>query len=107
MNIQDLLKKPLWQMTGEEFMFLLSHHQINNQQPRIKELIYGYAGIMKLMNCGRSKAQKMLLDGDFGDAVIQSNRKIIIDKEKALENLQKLNKKDLDNNTNINTKEEI
>lgn len=78
-------------MTGEEFLHLQYNSQEKteeNQPQKTTELIYGYAGIMKLMNCGRSKAQKMLLDGDFGDAVIQSKRKIIIDKERALHNLR-------------------
>ncbi len=78
-------------MTGEEFLHLQYNCQEkaeDSQTPKSTELIYGYAGIMKLMNCGRSKAQKMLLDGDFGDAVIQSKRKIIIDKERALHNLR-------------------
>lgn len=91
MNKLELLKKPLWQMTGEEFLHLQYNSQEkteDNQPPKSTELIYGYIGIMKLMNCGRSKAQKMLLDGDFGDAVIQSKRKIIIDKERALHNLR-------------------
>lgn len=91
MNKLELLKKPLWQMTGEEFLHLQNNNQGNFEESQISkstELIYGYAGIMALMNCGRSKAQKMLLDGDFGDAVIQSKRKIIIDKERALHNLR-------------------
>lgn len=91
MNKSELLNKPLWQMNGEEFLYLQNYSQENSEDKNLQkstELIYGYAGIMQLMNCGRSKAQKMLIDGDFGDAVIQSKRKIIIDKERALHNLR-------------------
>jgi len=55
-NLQELLLKPVWQMTGEEFIFL-SKHAAN----RIKK------------------------SGKIDKAITQIGRKIIIDAELALE----------------------
>lgn len=56
MNLNELKQKPLWQMTGEEFLFLqkTDEHKeaeavtLNNSK---KKHIYGIAGIARLFGC--------------------------------------------------------
>ena len=56
MNIQELLAKPLWQMTGEEFLFLQQYG--NPVEPQVKTVtvatkryVYGLRGIAELFGC--------------------------------------------------------
>jgi len=56
-----------------------------------REYEYGIAGIMKIFNCKSSKANQIKQSGVIDQAISQSGRKIVIDKELALE-LMKLNK---------------
>ena len=58
-NLQELLSKPVWQMTGEEFIFLSKH--ASGQTDRIKK------------------------SGKIDKAITQIGRKIIVDVELALE----------------------
>ncbi|WP_270300971.1 DUF3853 family protein, partial [Bacteroides thetaiotaomicron] len=56
-NIQELLSKPVWQMTGEEFIFLSKHASGQAEalpQPVTdteKKYVYGILGIAKLFGC--------------------------------------------------------
>ena len=53
-NLQELLSKPVWQMTGEEFIFLSKHasgHSEVQPQPVTnteRKYVYGILGIAKL-----------------------------------------------------------
>ncbi|WP_290464006.1 DUF3853 family protein, partial [Alistipes finegoldii] len=53
-NLQELLSKPVWQMTGEEFIFLSKHasRQTETQPQPItdteRKYVYGILGIAKL-----------------------------------------------------------
>ena len=76
-NIQELLSKPVWQMTGEEFIFLSKHASGQAEalpQPVTdteKKYVYGILGIKK--------------SGKIDKAITQIGRKIIVDAELALE----------------------
>ena len=55
MNIDELKQMPLWQMTGEEFLFL--QRNINNEDSHSstkyetsKRYVFGVFGISKLIN---------------------------------------------------------
>ena len=75
-NLQELLSKPVWQMTGEEFIFLSKHasRQTETQPQPItdteRKYVYGILGIAKLFGCSLPT---------------QIGRKIIVDVELALE----------------------
>ena len=76
MNIDP--KKPLFQLTVEEFLDL----QKNNVPERKYE--YGLKGLAKTLGCSRSKAAELKSSGILDDAIIQNGNLIIIDKEKAM-----------------------
>ncbi|WP_163267876.1 DUF3853 family protein [Dysgonomonas sp. 216] len=52
MNIEELRSKPLWQMTGEEFLFLQEQGCSKQEQAAEtnavdEKFVYGYAGLAK------------------------------------------------------------
>ena len=89
---EDVLNKQILMMTGREFLELFG--VVKNMKPITedyskKELVYGLDGLAKLLNCGKTKAQQVKNSGVIDDAVIQSGKKLIIDKNKALELLKR------------------
>ncbi|MDD2285512.1 MAG: DUF3853 family protein [Paludibacter sp.] len=94
MDIKDLKQKPLWKMTGEEFLFLQENStaKTNNQAtPTLahdgseKRHVYGIAGIAKLFGCSMPTANRIKKSGKIDRAITQIGRKIIVDAELALE----------------------
>lgn len=79
--------KPIWQLTVGEFIELLNKNTHNDVQPAKieKEYAYGINGLAMLLGCSKNYAWKLKSTGLFDEAIIQNGRKIIIDKEKALE----------------------
>ena len=92
MEIRDLLSKPVWQMTGEEFIFLNRHALLGSgtkpAQPaadKEKKYVYGIPGIAKLLGCSLPPANRIKKSGKIDKAIPQIGRKIIVDAELALE----------------------
>lgn len=90
MEITDLKQKPLWQMTGEEFLFLQNNSLQNNKQPsetidESKKYVYGMLGIAKLFDCSIPTANRIKKSKIIEKAITQIGRKIIVDAELALE----------------------
>ena len=90
-NIQELLSKPVWQMTGEEFI-MLSRHAFGQTeaQPQpvtdtSRKYVYGIPGIAKLFGCSLPTANRIKKSGKIDKAITQIGRKIIVDAELALE----------------------
>ena len=91
MTLQDLLNKPLWQMTGEEFLFLTqsgSSHQETN--PKVMEVssskyVYVLKGIADLFGCSIPTANRIKKSGKIDKAIKQIGRKIIVNAELALQ----------------------
>ena len=86
-NLQELLSKPVWQMTGEEFIFLSKHasgHSEVQPQP-VTKYVYGILGIAKLFGCSLPTANRIKKSGKIDRAITQIGRKIIVDVELALE----------------------
>ena len=92
MQLEELLKKPLWQMTGEEFLFLQdsSHQGVNYvsapiaESPR-KKYEYGIRGIAKIFGCSIPTANRIKKSGKINTAITQVGRKIIVDADHALQ----------------------
>jgi hypothetical protein len=90
MNIHELKEKPIWQMTGEEFLFL---QQNSGQNIKIdsqvfspnKKYVYGILGIAHLFGCSMPTANRIKNSGKIDKAITQIGRKIIVDSELALE----------------------
>jgi hypothetical protein len=87
---EDLRNKPLWQMTGEEFLRLhqtAGQHEAQ-QQPCVtsaRKFVYGIHGISQLFGCSIPTAQRIKNGGKIDRAITQIGRKIIVDAELALE----------------------
>ena len=73
----ELLSKQIGQMTGFEFMELMSSKQ--------KQYVYGIEGISSLFNCSIPTANRIKASGKIDKAIKQIGRKIIVDAELALE----------------------
>ena len=91
MDINDLKQKPIWQMTGEEFLYLQQDGAVRPSQPITvidssqKRHVYGIVGIAKLFGCSMPTANRIKKSGKIDKAITQIGRKIIIDAELALE----------------------
>ncbi|MEJ8590140.1 DUF3853 family protein [Riemerella anatipestifer] len=91
MNKEELLNKPIWQMTGEEFLFLNKQEiKVNNNKnssvnTKETKLVYGIRGIANLFDCSIATANRIKKSRVIDDAISQRNRTIVIDTEKALE----------------------
>ena len=90
-NLQELLSKPVWQMTGEEFIMLSRHASVQTEeQPQpvtdtSRKYVYGILGIARLFGCSLPTANRIKKSGKIDKAITQIGRKIIVDAELALE----------------------
>ncbi|MGL5277248.1 DUF3853 family protein [Myroides sp.] len=94
MYLEELKEKLVWQMTGQELLYLIQEstglkennpnrlHELDRQN---KRYVYGIAGIAKLFNCSISTANKIKKEGKIKKAILQYGRKIIVDADLALE----------------------
>ena len=93
MTINELLDKPVWQMTGEELLFLALHGNIStsgeltkaSSSKEEKRYVYGLAGIARLFGCSLPTANRIKQSGKINRAITQVGRKIIVDADLALE----------------------
>jgi hypothetical protein len=91
MNIEELKQKMLFQMNGEELMYLQRSLQIPELQQNIvaenatKEYVYGISGIARVFGCSIPTANRIKASGKIDGAITQIGRKIIIDSQLALE----------------------
>lgn len=91
MNITDLKEKPLWQMTGEEFLYLQQNGvtaQVTSTpiiDTTTKKYVYGIVGIAKLFGCSMPTANRIKQSGKIDKAITQIGRKIVVDANLALE----------------------
>lgn len=92
MTINELLGKPVWQMTGEELLFLAQHGKMSmsGETTKVsskeeKRYVYGLAGIARLFGCSLPTANRIKQSGKINRAITQVGRKIIVDADLALE----------------------
>ena len=93
MTISKLLDKPVWQMIGEELLFLAQHGKTHDEgeiavkfsAKEQKHFVYGLAGLARLFGCSLPTANRIKHSGKIDRAITQIGRKIIIDAELALE----------------------
>ena len=92
MTINELLDKPVWQMTGEELLFLAQHGNMSTNgetakasSKEEKQYVYGLAGIARLLGCSLPTANRIKQSGKINRAITQVGRKIIVDADLALE----------------------
>ena len=93
MTLHELLEKPVWQMTGEELLFLA---QQGSMQPEgaapetssakeERHFVYGLSGLARLFGCSLPTANRIKQSGKIDRAITQVGRKIIVDADLALE----------------------
>lgn len=71
MNINELMNKPLWQMTGEEFLAIINEKKPAESAPAptdreinpAKYYVYGLAGIARLFGCSIPTANPIKKSG--------------------------------------------
>ncbi len=91
MNINKLKEKFLWQMTGEEFLFLQQYAIPEEKATAVvmtdtsKKYVYGIGGIARLFGCSIPTANRIKQSGKIDKAITQIGRKIIVDADLALE----------------------
>lgn len=92
MELKDLKAKPLWQMTGEEFLYLQQNAGPPPDRPPYvvapdpaKKYVYGIRGIASLFGCSLPTANRIKQSGRIDRAITQIGRKIIVDADLALE----------------------
>jgi len=87
MNIAELKQKPLWQLTGEEFLTLQNAELVekDSEEPTENKYVYGIAGLAQLFNCSIPTANRIKASGKIDKAITQIGRKIIVDAKLALE----------------------
>ena len=100
MEIRDLLSKPVWQMTGEEFIFLNRHalqgSETKPTQPaadKEKKYVYGIGGIARLFGCSIPTANRIKKSGRIDRAITQivnpEKRNVPLYKNDAFQKVQK------------------
>lgn len=101
---QELLSKPVWQMTGCELVSLLNSSRddigvVNTQREApqktekvLKHYEYGIRGIAKIFGCSIPTANRIKKSGKINSAIMQVGRKIIVDAELALRLVQRNSK---------------
>lgn len=94
MTINELLGKPVWQMTGEELLFLAQHSNASESSNTTKadsatkeekRYVYGLSGIAHLFGCSLPTTNRIKQSGKINRAITQVGRKIIVDADLALE----------------------
>ncbi|MGI6224120.1 MAG: DUF3853 family protein [Prevotella sp.] len=90
---KELLSKPLWQLTGEQYKTLTEGIMLNvfnslQGQPPSHQLIYGIDGLAKFLGTSKSTAQRIKKSGIINEAIAQRGRTIVIDGDKAIELLK-------------------
>jgi len=88
------LKKPLWQLTADEFLDLLkesisvvpptTEKKQETEPAREKRYVYGIPGIAALFDCSIATANRIKKSGKIDDAIMQVGRKIVVDADLAL-----------------------
>lgn len=92
MTINELLGKSVWQMTGEELLFLAQHGKMSTSGETVKasskeekRYVYELAGVARLFGCSLLTANHIKQSGKINRAITQVGRKIIVDADLALE----------------------
>lgn len=95
----EILSKPLWQISAEEFLILFqSAMHMNETQkdytPGVAghKYVYGIQGLANLLGCSVPTASRIKKSGILDGAITQVNRTIVIDPDKALELLREAGK---------------
>ncbi len=89
MDIETLKQKPIWQLTGAEFMLINQSAPIlqenKSEEVLIEKYVYGIKGIATIFNASIPTANRIKASGKIDGAITQIGRKIVVDVQLALE----------------------
>ncbi len=102
MELSSILGLPLGLMTGAQFLTLMAEALKYRPQPEIQaatvndfsdgqRYAYGISGICEIFGCSKPTAQRLKKSGVIDGAIIQNERTIVIDRQKALALVQEHN----------------
>lgn len=82
-DISGLMDKPIWQMSGNEFVKLaeFAFSKISlpaAQEPQKPQFVYGIQALAEYLGCGNSKVHSLKKDGVLDAAIISTVGKKII-----------------------------
>lgn len=83
-KIETLLKKPIWQMTGEEFLLLSGKGVDGDQNSNSVKFAYGMRNLGDAIGCSLTRVFDLKKNGILDDAIVSFiGKKIVFDVEKA------------------------
>lgn len=85
-NIEILLEKPLWQMTGKDFCILTDFANSQRQEATSSDIvrITGVRALAEYLNCCESTVFMLRRNGVLDETILsQVGKKIVFDGEKA------------------------
>ena len=93
MTLHELLEKPIWQITGEELLFLAQQKAMQpegaapetSSAKEERHFVYRLSGLARLFGCSLSTANRIKQSGKIDRANTQVGRKIIVDADLVLE----------------------
>ena len=89
MDIEELKLKPIWQLTGSEFLLIQKTNPTveveKSNEILIEKYVYGIKGIAKIFNASIPTANRIKKSGKIDGAITQIGRKIVVDVQLALE----------------------
>lgn len=102
MELSSILGLPLGLMTGAQFLTLMAEalkyrHQPETQAATVNDFsdgqkyTYGISGICEIFGCSKPTAQRLKKSGVIDGAIIQNERTIVVDRQKALALVQEHN----------------
>ncbi len=59
--------------------------RLEEKEPAKREYVYGIKGLATILGCSIATANRIKATGDLNGAIIQRNRRIIVDVQKAME----------------------
>lgn len=93
MELELLKQKPLWQMTGAEFLKLLqppgTKKTVLDTTSDGKRYVYGLSGLRQLIGCSHVTAQRVKDSGKITGCFSQVGRKLIFDADAVINALKK------------------
>ena len=104
MELSSILGLPLGLMTGAQFLTLMSAAYATRQDAQLQaatvtdvsdstKYAYGISGICDIFGCSKPTAQRIKRSGVIDEAIIQSGRTSVIDRQKALALVKEDNEK--------------
>jgi len=84
-SIQDLLNKPLWQMTGREFCSLAESVLLHTPSPApVRSTIIGVRALAEFLGCCESTVYSLRRHRVLDDAIVSHiGRRIVFDGDRA------------------------